>query len=463
MKSVRKFLTVVLVILGTTTFAQQEGKGKLAGSVVDSLSGSPLEYASVTLIEQTSSKTINGGVTDKAGQFSLTGIKGGTYVLLVEFIGYLPAKRENILIDESKGSIELRPFVLSPRPNALQAVTVTTTGKLVTNKIDKLIYNAERDLTSQSGSATDVLRKVPQVSVDVNGNVELAGSSSIRFLINGKPSTAFGNSVSDVLQNIPASQIKSIEVVTNPGAKYDAQGLGGIINIVLKQNNAQGINGNVSATAGTRVSNGSFNFNARKGTFGVNAFVSGNYRPAFDVPVTTDRNSSDTSAKTMGLLHQDGVSHFSRSGFQTGASFDWSPNRKNNFDGSFDYERFGNDGHGFIAQRQQLLNQTTNAVVSDATTESFTNSQFWMNAIDVSLGYKRTFDKEDQELEIAINSSFGKSRISNDNYQLQVPSLKRFYGNRSSNPGKENETELTIDYTQPLKEDVTFGVGGKHA
>ena len=120
--------------------------------------------------------------------------------------------------------------------------------------------------------ATDVLKKVPQVSVDVDGNVELAGSSSIRFLINGKPSTAFGNSIADVLQSIPANQIRSIEVITNPGAKYDAQGLGGIINIVLKKSTAEGINGNVSLTAGTIMENGSLNINARKGKFGMNAF-----------------------------------------------------------------------------------------------------------------------------------------------------------------------------------------------
>ena len=135
-----------------------------------------------------------------------------------------------------------------------------------------------RIITSQSGVATDILKKVPQVSVDIDGNVELAGSSSIRFLIDGKPSSAFGNNITDVLQSIPASQIKSIEVVTNPGAKYDAQGLGGIINIILKKNTAKGVNGNISLTAGTRQQNGSFNFNARNKNFGINAYVSGNAR-----------------------------------------------------------------------------------------------------------------------------------------------------------------------------------------
>lgn len=460
MKPVRKIFVFFLVLFGLAAHGQQDGRGKLTGKVLDTLSGSGIEYASITLLD--GAKTVNGGVTDKGGKFTLTGIKSGNYTLVVEAIGYTSIRLNDVSVDEAKGAVEVKPFYLSVKQNTLQTVTVTTSGKLVTNKIDKLIYNAERDITSQSGVATDVLKKVPQVSVDVNGNVELAGSSSIRFLINGKPSTAFGNSVADVLQSIPASQIKSIEVVTNPGAKYDAQGLGGIINIVLKQSNAQGVNGNVSLAAGTRANNGSFNFNARKGTFGVNAFISGNYRPALDAPVTTDRTSLDTAAKTSGLLHQDGISHFNRFGFQTGAGFDWSPDKKNNVTGSFAYERFGNNGNGFISQRQQLYSQTNGATLNDVSSETYTNSHFWIHAVDASLAYKRTFNKEDQELEIAINSSFGKSYTNADNYQVLLPSAKRFYGNTSTNLGKENETEFTIDYTQPLKKDVSLGVGTKY-
>lgn len=455
------YAVFVLLFFLFSAQAQQGGQGTIVGRVLDSISGSPLEYASISLNEATGSKPINGAVSDKEGRFSLENVNPGTYTVLVESIGYTPISIKQVVVPEGNSTVELNQVRLFAKQTALQNVTVTAAAKLVTNKIDKLIYNAERDITAQSGSATDVLKKVPQVSVDVNGNVELAGNTSIRFLINGKPSTAFGNSVADVLQSIPASQIKSIEVVTNPGAKYDAQGLGGIINIVLKQSNAQGINGNVSLSAGTRADNGSFNFNARKGSFGLNAFLSGNYRPAFETPATTDRTSFDTGSKTSGLLHQEGASRFSRHGFQTGIGFDWSPDKQNNFNGSVSYNQFGNSGHGFLNQQQEIRNQG-GISLSDFASQSFTNSSFSLHSLDAGLAYKRSFAKEDQELDVSLNSSFGRSHTTADNYQLALPSLNRFYGNKNTNPGKENETEFSIDYTQPLKKDVNLGVGTEY-
>src|ERR1700744_2754104 len=124
-----------------------------------------------------------------------------------------------------------------------------------------MVYNVANDLTSQGGSAADVLPKIPQVTVDIDGNVQLQGNSNIQFLINGKPSSIFGASLTDALQSIPASQIKSIEVITIPGAKYDANGTGGIINIVLKDSKIQGMNGSVNLTAGTRREDASVNLN----------------------------------------------------------------------------------------------------------------------------------------------------------------------------------------------------------
>jgi ferric enterobactin receptor len=463
---VNKYLVLCLCFcLSLSIHAQetkQPGYGNIAGKVVDSLSGNALEYATITLQQSGTLKIITGSVTDKSGRFSLTEIKEGNYTMLIEFIGYKPSRINSIVINRNNANVDLKLILLSSSQKALQGITVTSTGKLVTNKIDKLVYNAERDITSQSGVATDILKKVPQVSVDVNGNVELAGSSSIRFLINGKPSAAFGSSISDVLQSIPASQIKSIEVITNPGAKYDAQGLGGIINIVLKQTNAQGINGNLSLAAGTRADNGSFNFNARKGNFGVNAFISGHYRPALDAPVATTRNSLDTAQKTYTLMQQQGVSHFNHNGFQTGFGFDWTVNKMNNFNGSFAYNQFGMSGNGDIDQQQALNSIDNGNLLSNISTENISNSVFRLHSIDASLNYKRTFRKEDQELEMALNTSSGSNYTTADNYQLSIPLMNRIYGNNSTNPAKENETEFKIDYTQPLQKDVTLGVGTKY-
>jgi outer membrane receptor protein involved in Fe transport len=274
---------------------------------------------------------VNGTTTDTSGRFTVTNMETGIFTAIVEFIGYKAVTINNITIEQKHAVIDLHNISLAKTTQALKGVTVTATAKLIDNKIDKLVFNAEKDITSQTGVATDILKKIPQVSVDVDGNVELAGNSSIRFLINGKPSTAFGSSINDVLQSIPASQIKSIEVITNPGAKYDAQGLGGIINIILKKSTAQGINGNLSLTAGTRNENGSFNFNARKGNFGVNAFFSGNARLTAETPTSYQRLSSDTLSNTLIDLQQDGINKFKRHGFQTGAGFDWTVKDKNNF------------------------------------------------------------------------------------------------------------------------------------
>jgi len=212
--------------------ANESAPLSIAGQVLDSASQQPIEYATISLFQQGSPKAVNGAISSAKGVFKLEGLKSGFYDLLVESIGYMPYSAKNILVDKKNARL-LDKILLSKKVTTLQGVTVIASQNLIENKIDKMVFNAEKDLTSQGGVATDVLKKIPQVSVDVDGNVELAGSTSIRFLIDGKPSTAFGSNIADVLQSIPSSQIKSIEVITNPGAKYDAEGLGGIINIIL--------------------------------------------------------------------------------------------------------------------------------------------------------------------------------------------------------------------------------------
>ena len=454
----------LILCIYSATLAQskenKEAKARITGTVVDSLTTLPIEYATITLLKHGENKASNGATSDNLGNFTVTNVSPGSFTVVVESIGYAPFTIATVIINQKHEVVDLKSIKLRKRQQTLQNVTVTVQKKLVENKIDKLVYNAEKDITSQTGVATDVLKKVPQVSVDVDGNVELAGSSSIRFLINGKPSTAFGSSITDVLQSIPASQIKSIEVITNPGAKYDAQGLGGIINIILKKSTAQGINGNVSLTAGTIMQNGSLNFNARKGKFGLNAFLSGNARLTTTTPTSSQRGSTDTSTKNNALLQQDGSSDFNRHGYQTGIGFDWTYKEKNNFSGSLNYNNFGFKGNGFVNQ-SEIIQSGLGDILSDINSTNFTNNKFNEHNIDAGLNYKRNFSKEDQELEVYMNSSHSRNKREAANDQFLQPEDSLIYGTNSTNPGKERENEIGINYVQPLASNVNLGVGGK--
>ncbi len=386
----------------------------------------------------------------------------GTYTLKAESIGYQPHSFAKIKITQKNESLTLPAIALFARATTLQGVVVTSQQRIIDNRIDKLVFNAERDITSQTGMATDVLRKVPQVSVSVDGNVELAGSASIRFLINGKPSSAFGSNITDVLQSIPANQIKSIEVITNPGAKYDAEGLGGIINIILKKSNAQGINGTMSLTGGTRTENGSFNFNARKGKLALNAFVSGNTRLRANTPSISDRITTDTGINTKTFLHQEGVSEITRGGFQSGLGFDWTMNPKNSLTGNISFDRFNYAGNGYTNQVQEIREDGgAGSIISTMSLINNNDNSFHFHNTDANLNYKRTFDKDDQELNVELSTSLGNSRRVASNLQYLQPDNNINFGINSLNPGSENEHELRIDYTQPLKKDVIFGIGSK--
>ena len=265
------FFTILFFLFSFSVYAQHEEEkhedGKISGRIIDSASGEAIEYAAVSLQKMDDGKVVNGATADVKGKFNLENVAEGNYKLIVDFIGYQKKEKKNIVVSKEISNVVLGEIKLSNKQKTLKEVTITSEKAIIENKIDKMVYNVDKDVTSQGGVAADVLKKVPQVSVDVDGNVELQGNSNIRFLINGKPSVMFGNNIADVLQSIPSSQIQSIEVITSPGAKYDAEGTGGIINIILKKTTAQGINGNVSVTGGTRLQNGSFNLNARKGKF----------------------------------------------------------------------------------------------------------------------------------------------------------------------------------------------------
>src|SRR5258708_20824841 len=252
----------------------------ISGVVKDSLGGEPLEKASISL-KGPKRFTV---LTDAKGAFAIAGVPAGAYTLTIGFVGYTAFKEVGLVV--GKSDLNLGSIALAARTVVLEKAVVTGSRPLVETKVDRIVYNVDRDVTSQGGVATDVLRKIPQVSVDASGNVELLGNPSVLFLINGKRSSIFGNSIVDALQSIPASQIQSIEVMSSPGAKYDATGTGGVINIILKKNKTEGFSGTINATAGTRQENGSVNLTYKKNNVTVSGYFSGTDQLNFSTTTT---------------------------------------------------------------------------------------------------------------------------------------------------------------------------------
>src|SRR5690606_38462950 len=265
MKRVLIYVTLLFVCFQAN--AQSGTTGSVSGVILDSVTNQPVDYATIALFPAGKTSSVNGGMADSKGKFVVTDVPAGNYRVAINFLGYTEKEISSITI--KGGDLNLGTILLSPSTTVLSTVNVEGERPLIENKIDRLVYNAERDVTSAGGNATDVLRKVPLLSVDMEGNVSLRRDQNVKILINGKPSGAMSNSVGDALRMIPAAQIANVEVITSPSAKYDAEGASGIINIVTKKKDIAGVNGSVSTGIGTRQNNANANLNVRKGKFGV--------------------------------------------------------------------------------------------------------------------------------------------------------------------------------------------------
>ncbi|HEV7379428.1 MAG TPA: carboxypeptidase regulatory-like domain-containing protein, partial [Dyadobacter sp.] len=254
-----------------------KGNSKISGVVADSVGNKGIEFASIALFNVSDNKPVDGTTADETGKFSMSKIAPGNYRLLISFIGYKDKAINNIKVEKGK-DIDLGAVTLASSVQDLAEVTITGEKSLIEEKVDRLVYNAEKDITSKGGDAADLLRKVPMLSVDLDGNVSLRGSSNIRVLVNNKPSTIIASNVADALKQIPADMIKSVEVITSPSAKYDAEGSGGIINIITKKNNLQGLTLNIDSGVGNRGTNLGLNGSYRKGKMG---FTLGGFGRAF--------------------------------------------------------------------------------------------------------------------------------------------------------------------------------------
>lgn len=267
MKFIQKALFLVTLFGLSSVFAQQKQDGKkvvLTGKVIEKSTSLPLDYATVTLIGFNSNQVVSGGVTDAKGEFKIE-VRPGKFNIKVEFMSFktFEIKEKAIFEDTNLGTIALQEDA-----KMIDEVVVRAERTSVDIKLDKKVYTVGKDIMVRGGTVSDVLDNIPSVSVDAEGTVALRGNESVRILIDGKPSN-MGN-INDALRLIPAETIDKVEVVTNPSARYDAEGGGGILNIILKKGKNQGINGTFVVSAGDPKNSGisaNLNFKEKSANF----------------------------------------------------------------------------------------------------------------------------------------------------------------------------------------------------
>jgi outer membrane receptor protein involved in Fe transport len=271
------FLFVLLsVVLPITSKAQGDPnntpsgflfEGTISGSVIDSISKQPIEYAAVSVIAMKDSSIAGGMVTDETGKFKIEKLKPGRYTLRIKYIGYTEKRITGIVLSQAEPAKEFNQVAISQATQNLKEVEITHYTEVMEANLDKRVINVEKDLTSVGGTALDVMKNVPSVQVDVDNTISLRGNSSVRILIDGRLTTM---DAATLLQQIPASMVKQVEVITNPSAKYDPDGVSGIINIITKKERKPGYNAifNAGATTGsTKPGGGMENFTVNKYNF----------------------------------------------------------------------------------------------------------------------------------------------------------------------------------------------------
>lgn len=425
-----------------------KGNSKVFGFVVDESVSTAVEFANVALYTKDTKKVVDGTIADEKGKFSMNRVAAGEYNLVITFIGFTD-KTIEVKVEKGKDN-DLGVIKLAQSVKQLDEVTVTAEKSMIEEKVDRLVYNAEKDLTSRGGDAADILRKVPMLSVDLDGNVSLRGTSNIRVLINNKPSTIVASSIADALKMIPADLIKSVEVITSPSAKYDAEGSGGIINIILKKSTLQGLTLNVDSGVGIRGSNLSLNGNYRQGKLGVTL---GGFGRAFynkslvTLDQTTLRNGVSTLTNQSADASDNGL--FGR--YNLGFDYDLAKNQSLTASVAF-------GTRGFSRTQDFTINQFTNNVLN-STSYRNVDSRDASNSVDLNLDYIRTF-KPSQEF--SISGQYSQNKLTNNFFTDLLGNAQELVSRQKNlNQNFNKEITLQTDFQTPIKQNQMFEVGLK--
>jgi outer membrane receptor protein involved in Fe transport len=422
--------------------------GSIKGKIVESGSNAPLEYASVAIFAQQDSTLAGGAIADGKGQFTVSNLLPGAYYLEAKFVGYEGKVMQDFRISRDRSTLDIGVIELAVASESLNEINVVAQDRAVSYQIDKKVIDPSQFPTAANGTAVDILALTPSVTVDIEGNVALRGSANFSVYIDGKP-TPF--SAADALQQMPASQIRNIEIITNPSAKFDPDGNAGIININTKKSKFEGISGIVNAGADSNGSlNGDFLLNYRKNK--LNYFVSGNLAQR----VHGGHTESGTTTILTDTITTSSIGEGSRgqNSYSVKAGFDYFINSNNtlSFNAGVNGRNFDSGSEVDFIERSSAGYTLYNFTKGESAREGQNTA--------LTLDYKKTFAVPGQELTAMVFFETGVDEESSFSNQYTNAQPRVFdSGIANWEAGDDRSLRLKADYVHPLAGQMKLSAG----
>ncbi|WP_333809064.1 outer membrane beta-barrel family protein [Flavobacterium sp.] len=448
----KKILIVALTLfLSITTFAQRPESKKITitGKVIEKGTNLPLEYATI-VFENSTTKQLSGGITDENGNFKFE-VTAGNYNVRAEFISFknviIPQKVFNA--DTNLGTIQMQADVAQ-----LNEVEVIAEKSTVEIKLDKRVYNVGKDMMVKGGTVSDVLDNVPSVTVDAEGTVALRGNENVKILIDGKPSGLAGINIADALKLLPADAVEKVEVITNPSARYDAEGGGGIINIILRKGKANGVNGSVMVNAGDPETYGtSINLNKKSDDYNLFSNIGYNYRnnPGNSMVDAEYFNSDGSTSRFIKERRKnDRLSEGYNANFgidlNLSKSLTWTnaltfrENNGKNPDNVFFYNFDASNNPTFVRNR-----------LNDQKSDEF--------SIEYSSNFTKKFKKDDHKLTVDFATSQNRENEYASIYDQVLGNPASLFTQETSNKNTQQRNLIQSDYVLPIGKNGRFEAG----
>jgi outer membrane receptor for ferrienterochelin and colicins len=450
MKKFRYILSALLLLASVTVFSQggpERAKITITGKIIEKTSKLPLEYATVTFRNNKNPKAVFGGITDNKGDYSVEVIPG-TYDITFEFISFKPTVISRRQLAEATN---LGTTPLEEDATQLNEVVVRAEKTTVEIKLDKKVYNVGNDLMVKGGTVSDVLDNIPSVSVDVDGNISLRGNENVKVLIDGKPSNAIN--VSEALRLIPADAIEKVEVITNPSARYDAEGGGGLLNIILKKGKNLGLNGTGIISAGDPENygaSGTLNYKAKE--FNLFTTQGYNYRNSPGNSFTDSRYLNDDDS-TKNYMNESRKNERLNKSYNANLGMDWFLDKSTTWTNILNYRRSSGDNRDNVFQDYYDVNYDylyTRNRVNDEDSKS--------RNVEFSTNLTKNFKKEGHKL--TIDGSFSSNTDKNLAMITETSTLNNAIGfDETTNDQSQSRNLFQADYVYPIGKGSQFEAG----